>query len=271
MDADDRDGGDGGPTADGAPSDRAVRGRGSACGRRPLLAAVGAAASGLAGCSRITSYTYEADPVVLPAEVQSSLGLSESVRQSVTRQYDRTVEGMRLDVTVTNRVAVYEAVGDGWPGDAAGVGVLATPAARLMGRSLNPLVGMALQDLLTDPRAEAVLGQSGLAEDDAVEWLRGPSALATEPAEPAPVLLGTETALRSFGAVVGAGEPAAAFVHAARAAPASDVVLAAAVHRHAVPDTAGPYVGPDGFVPAATVERARERARAALAALEVEG
>lgn len=267
MDSDDRDGADGGPTAGGAPSDRAVRGPGAACGRRPLLAAVGAAASSLAGCSRITSYTYEANPVVLPAEGQSSLGLSESVRQSVTRQYDRTVEGMQLDVTVTNRVAVYEAVDDSWPGDAAGVGVLATPAARLMGRSLNPLVGMALQDLLTDPRAEAVLGQGG----DAVEWLREPSALATEPTEPSPVLLGTETALRSFGAVVrGAEEPAAAFVHAARAAPASDVVLAAAVDRHAVPDTAGPYVGPDGFVPAATVERARERARAALAALEVE-
>lgn len=254
----------------GGPSGDAVGRLEPRCGRRRLLSAAGVAvAGGLAGCSRISSYTFEAEPVVVPEDARGSLGLAETVRRSVTREHRRDVEGVTVTATVTSHVAVYEATSGGpWPGASAGVGVLSTPAARLMGRSLNPLSGIPLRDLLTDPRAEPVLGQSGLVEEGPVEWRRGPTALATASADPPPSLVGAGAPLRSFGAVVaGDGGPGAAFVHAARAAPTDNVVLAAAVHRHPVDGTAGPYVGPDGFVPRSTVEGARGTTREAVEAM----
>lgn len=265
---------DGGRTAGGGvPAGAGVERLEPTCTRRALLAAAAtAAAGGLAGCSRISSYTYAAEPVVLPADRRASLGLAEAARRSVTREHRRDVDGLPVEVTVTSRVAVYEAEGDGpWPGTDAGVGVVSTPAARLMGRTLNPLAEMALQDLLTDPRTEPVLRRSGLA-DGALEWRRGPTPLATDSTHPPPALLGTATPLRSFGAVVAGREgPGAAFLHAGRGTPADNVVVAAAVHRHDVDATAGPYVGPDGFVDRTTVDDARTAARRAVEALEMVG
>jgi len=75
--------------------------------RRQFLATAAAASAGLlAGCGDITTQEFEADPVTLSDESQSSFELSEVVSdsQTITRQIDE-VDG---EVTITNQVAVYD-------------------------------------------------------------------------------------------------------------------------------------------------------------------
>ena len=75
--------------------------------RRQFLAAATAAGTGLlAGCGDITTQEFEANPVTLSDESQSTFELSEvlSDSQTITRQVDE-VDG---EVTITNQVAVYD-------------------------------------------------------------------------------------------------------------------------------------------------------------------
>lgn len=74
--------------------------------RRRLMAVMGAVVSaGLAGCTEVTQQSFEAAPVVLPEDDQSTLMLPETGSDSTT--VDREYAGGNVEVGVTSHLRVY--------------------------------------------------------------------------------------------------------------------------------------------------------------------
>lgn len=236
--------------------------------------------AGLAGCGSVSDYRFSARPVVVPPAARAELGLEPELRESMVAERSGEVGGADVDVTVESRMAVYESVAgeppetDG-PGvdpvagptaDRPTVGVVSTPRATVLGRSFNPLARLSLSTLLASEAGEAVLRRADLDEVGAprrtVRWERGPALVAERPGS----CLGESTTIGSYAGLL-AGDPAtAAFVHVLRVA-ADDVVLAVAVHGRTVSAPDGPFVGADGYLPAATVAAAADRLARVSAAL----
>jgi hypothetical protein len=74
--------------------------------RRTLLVLLGAGGfAGLAGCSNVTSQSFEASTVVLPPEDQEALRLAETSRGE--RTVSRQGPSGNVEVSITNKAAVY--------------------------------------------------------------------------------------------------------------------------------------------------------------------
>lgn len=171
--------------------------------------------------------------------------------------------------TFESELAVYRArrqqgrvsLDDDWnraDPDARGVGVLATPAPSVLGRSPNPLATRPLGDLVAGPHLTDVLARAGTG-GGSFEWERRPSSVV---ARPEGTLLGTEAAVETSVAVVvdANGGRETLLVHLSRVRRDGDAVLVAAVQRRRAPRGAAPAdpVGPNGLVTAAQVEARRE-------------
>ena len=73
--------------------------------RRRYLAAVAGATASLAGCSNVTSQSFEASMVALPESARESLQLLETARD--TRTIEPQAPTDDVEVSITNRIAVY--------------------------------------------------------------------------------------------------------------------------------------------------------------------
>lgn len=74
--------------------------------RRTYLVGLGAVATGsLAGCSGVTSQSFEATPVVLPSDDQEALSLDETAQDPKTISRDGPGG---VEVSVTNQTAIYK-------------------------------------------------------------------------------------------------------------------------------------------------------------------
>lgn len=73
--------------------------------RRRYLAALAGAAALTAGCSDVTSQSFEASTVVLPAEDQEALRLAETSRDR--RTVSRQGPSGNVEVSITSAAAVY--------------------------------------------------------------------------------------------------------------------------------------------------------------------
>jgi hypothetical protein len=78
---------------------------GSDTTRRRYLAALAGAAALTAGCSDVTSQSFEASAVVLPSEDQEALRLAETSRDE--RTISREGPSGNVEVSITNRAAIY--------------------------------------------------------------------------------------------------------------------------------------------------------------------
>ena len=80
---------------------------GACIDRRSLLVAAGGAlAAGLAGCSEVTDQSFEAAPVVLPGGDREGLVLAETARDSETTTRDGP--SGNVEVTTTSHSSGYQ-------------------------------------------------------------------------------------------------------------------------------------------------------------------
>lgn len=313
-------GGGGNGDADGASGGD---GRPRRWRRRRFLSAVGTStAAATAGCSEITTYRFEADPVVLREDVRSAYGAVQERDRTLTEDAVRTVAGVKLRAVVTSHVAAYSLhadrgavrFGDGQHGSrpsgestfddgyqsgtgsegnvddgrfdartAVGtpltVGAVATPAASVFGRELNPLADMDLKELVDDETGRRLLQEVGF---DPSRFVRpfeaitpsdvagaiSPSDLAgavtpsriagaVSPSDLAGAI--TPSDYRWFVGMVADGDGAtslvlANLVRASRGESADDVLLGASIQHREVPQGAAdavktrPLFGEDGWV-----------------------
>lgn len=74
--------------------------------RRRVLAAVGSgAALSLAGCTGVTSQSYESSPVELSDTAQGTLQLAELTRETISDE--ERVAGGNVSVSITSHTTVY--------------------------------------------------------------------------------------------------------------------------------------------------------------------
>ena len=123
----------------------------------------------------------------------------------------------------------------GWPaplgGATFGLSVLSTPDASIAGQSANPLVDLDTDELLQREEAQGMLAQAGITDADDLEWLAGPTRIADVEGPTTVSLLGEETELESYTAVVAGGQnPWWVGLTAARATP-DDHVIALGMQR----------------------------------------
>lgn len=235
--------------------------------RRSILSI--ATATALAGCSGFESYEFTADPAVLPDEERRAVGLAEVATEPTTVRRRTQAGGVDVDVTIRSHIAIYESTDAGgtdrpasWPEAEVGVGLLSTPAARIAGRTVNPLARLPLEDVAGTVQGREVLSRAGAA---GAAFERGPETVATGQS----TMLGTRTTLRSLaGVVADGGTPRAVLAHVARATD-GDVVVGALVHGRPVESTTGPLVGADGLLPTAAVEGGRAAAERVFGAVVV--
>lgn len=80
--------------------------------RRNFAAATVLAMTSTAGCSELAKQSFEATPIILPAESRDRLQLAETTREAVTVDFDGPSVS---EVEITNHTAVYNRA-DGFGG-----------------------------------------------------------------------------------------------------------------------------------------------------------
>ncbi len=253
-----------------------IRGPGSSaggdgCTRRQFFRTIGAGtlATGIAGCSSVTNYEFDAKPVILPDETLDQLTLEEPLQTPVTAAHTQEVGGVEIEASIESHVTVYESTpGAGNIWDA--IGAVSTPQASLMGRTLNPLARTSVANLLTSHGGTRFLRHLGL--DDIgdsrarVQWDRGPRFIAGREG----TCLGNETTLESYAGILTGDSPSVAFIHVTRV-DGDSIVIAAAVHGHEVEDPNKSLTDPvPGYLLQEAFETAVERFGDASAAFEYE-
>lgn len=233
--------------------------------RRGLVVVLtGLAGVGLAGCSRVTEYEFQADEVEIPEGERGEVAYGERNRTSWTAERSRTVRGVEIEASIESHVTVYEAIDEVTPPV---IAALSTPRAAVAGRAMNPLVRRSLEDLLTSAAAEQFLGQAGLGDVGSGSdgsWERGPTFVASRDGR----LLDRSVTIESF-AGIRSGEPrSVAFVHLARA-ETDDVVLAGAVHGRPIETDRETFVGTEGYLPREAFEEAAETFAETIERLDV--
>lgn len=123
------------------------------------------------------------------------------------------------------------------------LGVLSTPAANVLGRSVNPIAGIETDALLTSPEAASFLRASGVEGGGSLDWLRGPDPLGTT----GTTLLDESVTLETFGGILDGSPARVVYVHLVRL-DGESVVITAGVHGDDVTDTGRPLVGADGYL-----------------------
>jgi len=117
-------------------------------------------------------------------------------------------------------------------GQSFGLGVLATPAAKVAGQAVNPLAGLSFQDLLTSDQALPLLKKAGVTDAETLEWQRAPKPMSVDSGESTVTILGQETDLKSFEAFSpGKDGPWWVGLHMARVEHEGDIVIVAGAHR----------------------------------------
>lgn len=234
--------------------------------RRRFLQVAGATAGTglLAGCSSPTDQEFIADEVVLPEESQDDLGFTTVAERTERREISRTIGGQEVTATLESAIAAYIEADTGFKsggeteqtesgddmsaetftGGQLMVGVLSTPAAKIAGQSLNPLASLGLGELLTSSQVEKAIGSTGAGEGGSVDWRRGPEQLSTVEG----TLLDQDVTVETHAGIVEAETPKATYLHMARVANDSSIVIAVGIQGFDAEDTSKPFLGSDGYM-----------------------
>gem|GEM_PF-3938563 len=207
--------------------------------RRELLAASGVAGVGaLAGCSGVTSQTFEATPVVLASPGQELLGLTEFDLVELTKTNSVADVG---ELTLTSYLSVHSSPSEGDPPYRFGrsapgfhyVGALATPAPDVVGEWVNPVASKPLVDLLTGTLGRQLLQQTGVVDASTVEWVRPPTEVGTTDGR----LLDEPMEAKSFMGVVDGGDagPSTLLMNLTRVVTGGDAVVVGEFMRRLTP------------------------------------
>lgn len=176
------------------------------------------------------------DPFLVAAPADVALGGEDSLDEQLGRAFDASFGGP------IPGAATY------------GLGVLSTPNASVAGQSVNPLVQMPLDELVTGDLAEELVGEvafPGLV----YEWVDGPTVVGDVPDgtefsedtfwSDAPTLLGEEAETATIGGVAHGGPgpyPWFVLVNVARAETGDSAVVAAGVQRTPVGSADYPWL-----------------------------
>ena len=207
--------------------------------RRELLAAAGTAGMGaFAGCSGVTSPTFEATPVVLTTPGQERLNLPEFDLAETTRT--RSIAGVG-EATITGYLAVHSHPGDGDPPHRFDrpaptfrrLGALSTPSPEVVGDWVNPFASKPFAELLVGDRGRQLLHNTGIVDTPGFDWRRGPTEVGTADGE----LLGQPMEAKSYmGVAVGEDSPASTLLmNLARVVTGGNVVIAGEFVRRLTP------------------------------------
>lgn len=195
-------------------------------------AVLGGAAAGLAtttGCLGFVTgdepLAFDADPASVSRAKLAETDYEESARRSPTVTREFTVAGQTREVSVTNRLALYEKAADLGPlGErkVALFALVATPQVELAGRTFNPVGDMSMRELLEQFQSR----YDGLAVDERV----GSATVST---------LDTEVTVERYaGTTTVKGQTVELYLHVARFEHRDDFVVATGAYPRRMSDEA---------------------------------
>jgi len=218
---------------------------------------------GLAGCESLNQqFSFVADRVSLTADTAQRYAYGTPSRDAIPWGESLEISGVGVSVSILSRFVGYQRQAtNGVVGENAGLGVLSTPVAEVLGQAVNPQASAELSGIINGAIGERMLEATGL--DSGVAWTEGPTAVGQ--ATPASLLGGNAT-VESYVGVADDGDRHLVFAHLVRRAVGEDMVFASAVTTEGLPANGG-QISTNAIAASAGFKTSREDALGLFAGL----